>query len=119
MAVPDLLARRKQILDELTGLTQMRRGSITEQCMERVDERGRVTRRGPYPLLTFKEKGRTVARRLHTPEDIARCRRQIENFRRFEELMAELREVGEALCETTDESVEKKRRGLPSSRTRK
>jgi hypothetical protein len=50
---------------------------------------------------------------------VAQCRQQIENFRRFEQLTQELREVGERLCEEADVSVEKKRRRSPSSKTRK
>jgi len=119
MTLHDLLERRSRILEELTGLIQLRRGSITEQMVECVDATGQEARRGPYPLLTFKAKGRTVSRRLHGQYEVARCRQQIENFRRFEQLTQELREVGERLCEEADISSEKKRRRSPSSKTRK
>jgi hypothetical protein len=119
MTLHDLLERRTRILEELAGLVQLRRGSITEQMVEFVDAQGRKGQRGPYPLLTFKEKGRTVSQRLHGAHEVAQCRQQIENFRRFEQLTLELREVGEQLCETEGLSVEKKRRRSPSSKTRK
>jgi len=119
MTLHDLLERRSRILEELAGLVQLRRGSITEQMVEFVDAQGRKGRRGPYPLLTYKDKGRTVSRRLHGAQTVANCRQQIENFRLFDRLTQELREVGEQLCETEDLSVEKKRRRSPSNKTRK
>lgn len=119
MTTQTLLERRGRILEELAGLVQLRRGSITEQMVEHVDKQGQKRQRGPYPLLTYKEQGRTVSRRLHGIKEVAQCRQQIENFRRFEQLTQELREVGERLCEEADVSVEKKRRRSPSSKTRK
>jgi hypothetical protein len=118
MTLHELLERRSRILEELARLVQLRRGSITEQVVEHMDAQGQKSPRGPYPLLTYKEKGRTVSRRLHGAKEMAQCRQQIENFRRFEQLTQELREVGERLCEE-DISMEKKRRRSPSSKTRK
>jgi hypothetical protein len=90
--------RRREILAELAGLTRIRRGSVTEQYVETAERRGRVLRRGPYPLYSFKSKGRTVSRRLRG-EQAAVYRDQIAAGRRFQELTHELMELGEALCE--------------------
>ncbi len=115
----NLLKQRQQILDALSQLGPMRRGSITSQVFERTDAHGRVVRRGPYPLLTAKEKGRTVSKRLHGSADVERCRTQIENYRLFEKLTRRLIEVGEALCQATDDPMKKKLRSSPSKRTPK
>jgi len=112
-------ARRREICVELMALGPMRRGCVIEQEVESVHPDGTRTRRGPYPLLTMKEKGKTVSRRLKDDEEVRRMREEIARFRRFEELTAELRRLGEALCALVDDGVKKKRRRSPSSGTRR
>ena len=56
---------REQVLKELAGLEQIRRGSVTEQHIQTVGPDGIQRTRGPYPLYTFKEDGQTFSRRLH------------------------------------------------------
>ena len=90
--------RRRDILAELAGLDRMRRGSVTEQYVEAAGRGGRTHRRGPYPLYSFKRRGRTVSRRIRA-EQAAAYREQIAAGRRFQELTHELMELGEALCE--------------------
>ena len=60
---------------------------------------GRKVQRGPYFLYSRKEKGRTISRRLKDPEEVARCREQIEAFRHFRELTAKLVEIGEQISD--------------------
>ena len=90
--------RRRDILAELAGLDRIRRGSVTEQYVEASGQRGRTLRRGPYPLYSFKTRGRTVSRRIRA-EQATVYREQIAAGRRFQELTHELMELGEALCE--------------------
>jgi cell division protein YceG involved in septum cleavage len=90
--------RRRDILAELAILERIRRGSVTEQYVEATGRRGRQTRRGPYPLYSFKTGGRTVSRRLQSG-DAAVYREQIAAGRRFQQLTRELMELGEALCD--------------------
>lgn len=90
--------RRREILAELAGLDRIRRGSVTEQYVEAAGRRGRRLRRGPYPLYSFKTRGRTVSRRIRA-DQAAAYREQIAAGRRFQELTHELMELGEALCE--------------------
>jgi hypothetical protein len=104
--------RRQHVLQEMEGLEQMRRGSVVEQYREVGRPGARRTRQGPYPLYTYKEKGRTISRRLKGEEEVGRYRSQIENFRRFEQLTRELIQLGEQLCEMSLSVQEKKRRKL-------
>ena len=97
-ATHDMDQRRQEMLTELAGLTRIRRGSVTEQYVEVAGRRGRVLRRGPYPLYSFKTSGRTVSRRIRA-EQVAVYRAQIAAGRRFQELTRELMELGESLCE--------------------
>ena len=119
MTIRQLQARRTEILKELMGLDQMRRGSITQQVVESTDRKGERIRRGPYPLYSYKEKGRTISRRLKTEKEVETYRAQIENFRRFETLTRELRELGEKMCKAAESSPEKKLRNSRSKKTRK
>jgi hypothetical protein len=90
---------REQVLKELTGLEQIRRGSVTEQHIQTVGSDGIQRTRGPYPLYTFKEDGQTFSRRLHDRAEIAVYRQQIQHWRRFNELVERLRVLGEQLSD--------------------
>lgn len=95
----ELVARRRQVVQELGQLEQIRRGSVVEQFVERTLRDGTKVRRGPYLLYSFKEDGRTVSRRLSNKGEARMYREQIAGFRRFQELTAELLELGEELSE--------------------
>jgi hypothetical protein len=61
---PNLRQQRQQLLQQLSGLQELRRGSLTEQfLMVKRKDGSRVTR-GPYPLLTRKHGQKTLSRRL-------------------------------------------------------
>lgn len=100
--------QREQVLEELAQLAQVRRGTLTEQVVESVDAQGRKRQLGPYPLYTFKERGRTVSRRVAAAQ-VSQYRQQIERGRRFQQLTAQLLRLGEALSDLViqDEAVKK------------
>lgn len=124
MPNPDeLVARRKQVVDEIASLAQIRRGSVVSQFLEVPHKDGSRVRRGPYSLYTFKEKGKTVSRRLRTAQEVETCQQQIRSFRRFQQLVAELMRIGEQLGDlalqgqlSEEGSVQKK---TPSSISRR
>jgi hypothetical protein len=91
--------RRKELLNELSVLEQLRRGSLTDQSFRFTRKDGSVTQYGPYPLYTFKAKGRTVSRRIKDAAQVPIYRKQIDAFRRFEALSAELVRLGEEISE--------------------
>jgi hypothetical protein len=108
---------REQVLKELAGLEQIRRGSVTEQHIQTVAPDGTQRTRGPYPLYTFKEDGQTFSRRLHDAAEIAVYRQQIQHWRRFNELVERLRVLGEQLSDrAVQEQAVKK---TPNTRSRK
>lgn len=94
-----LQARRQQVLRQIEQIEQMRRGSLTEQFVEAVKTDGTKARRGPYPLYTYKDKNRTVSRRVSDPKLLPLYRDQIQAFRRFQELTSELTRLGEELSD--------------------
>lgn len=77
----------------------MRRGSIIEQFVEATLKDGSKVRRGPYHLYTFKEKQQTVSRRLCNPREVEACRKQIDAFRQFQKLTADMLSIGEQLSD--------------------
>lgn len=104
-----LRSRRKEILEELGSLEHIRRGSVVEQYVDSVHKDGSCVRRGPYPLYSYKEEKKTVSRRLRNPEQVQRHRQQIQGFRRFQELVAELVSLGEQLCEAEGKASDVKK----------
>ena len=116
-AVGTLRQEREAILQELSGLEQIRRGSVTEQMIETLGPDGSKRSRGPYPLYTFKEGGKTVSRRLNDPDQIPIYRQQIRQWRRFSELVERLRVLGEELSDRTlqEDAVKK----TPNTKSKK
>jgi len=103
---------RKELLEELATLEQVRRGSLSPQVFEDTLKDGTKVCRGPYILYTYKEKGKTVSRRVSNPDLVPRYQEQIDAFRRFEQLSVELVRVGEKISDlvlSDEEELKKKR----------
>ena len=109
-----LHARRTVLLRELAGLGEMRRGSLVEQFVETVKADGSKGRRGPYVLYSYKDKGRTISRRITDNGQVRVYHKQIQAFRRFQELVSELTSVSERLCDLTLLGSEDKKKRLRS-----
>ena len=113
--------RRSEILKEISALEQIRRGSVVEQYIETVNADGTKVRRGPYALYSYKEKKKTVSRRVSNPELAKVYREQINAFRRFQELNTELTSIGEKISDMviSEEDDQKKQQKSLSNKTRK
>jgi hypothetical protein len=94
-----LRIRREEILRELTGLGPMRRGSLVEQFVETTKADGSKGRRGPYVLYSYKERGKTLSRRVTKREEIPLYRDQIQTFRKYQELTCALLQVSEQMSD--------------------
>jgi hypothetical protein len=110
-SIAKLTKRRAEIVRQIAALPPMRRGTVNEQYLETVRKDGSRTKRGPYCVYTFKEKKKTLSRRLRDKAQAQLYREQIDAFRRFQSLVAELVEVGQALADRTvaEAQQEKKR----------
>jgi hypothetical protein len=103
---PNLQHPRQQLLQQLSGLQELRRGSLTEQFLMVQRKDGSRVQRGPYPLLTRKHGPKTISRRLTDP---TLYRQQIQALRQFETVVDELVQVGEQLSDfAVAEVVQKK-----------
>jgi Family of unknown function (DUF6788) len=117
--------QRQVLLQQLSGLQELRRGSLTEQFLivKRAD--GSSVKRGPYPLLTRKIGQKTVSQRLTDPDLLPIYRRQIQAMRQFQSVVDQLVGVGEQLSDLAVAEVAQKkttggtgteRRGAPARR---
>lgn len=90
--------QRDQIVEQIGQLGPMRKGSITSQCFNSTRKDGSPVQRGPYPLYTCKRNGRTHSRRIASPQ-VPDYQAQIEHYRQFESLLAQLVEVSEQMAD--------------------
>ena len=111
-AYPHLENKRQSLLQQLSGLRQLRRGSLTEQFLTVKHADGSQVRRGPYPLITRKEGSKTRSVRLTDPQLVPIYRQQIQAMRQFETVVDQLVRVGEQLSDlAVAEVVQKKTHG--------
>ena len=115
----ELKRQRDEVLQELAGLEEVRRGSVVEQFVESVGADGTPVKRGPYFLYTYKEKNKTVSKRLKSAQQADLYRRQIQAFRRYQELTARLRELGERISDLAAGQQEVKKTSKRRSKSKK
>lgn len=92
MNTPTTSAARQPILEELGSITQMRRGTLSEQYVERPAPNGGTVRFGPYFKFQIWEDGRNQTRSVTTDEALL-LREDIDNFHRFEQLCQQLAQL--------------------------
>ena len=120
---PTVEARRHQLSARLASLKPFRRGTVSinyRKCGKascrcaRPGERGH----GPQYLWNATIGGKSYAKNLRTPEEVARYQAETERYREFVRLCEELVSVNETLCTMergaaqeaeTAETVKKKR----------
>jgi hypothetical protein len=94
--------QREALLREMAAIRSMRRGTVNEQFL-RVRHKGRLEpgRCGPYFVLSRSEGGKTVSRRLTSPQQLAQAKADVAAHRRFVELCRQFEQLTEQLgqCE--------------------
>jgi hypothetical protein len=106
---PNLEHQRQALLEQLADLRELRRGSLTEQFLPVQHADGSVVKRGPYPLLTRKQGGKTLSVRLTDPEVVPLYRQQIQALHQFESVADQLIGVGEQLSDLAVANVVQKK----------
>jgi hypothetical protein len=100
---PSVEARRQQLAERLASLKPFRRGTVSvnyRKCGKaschcaRPGERGH----GPQYLWNATIGGKSYAKNLSTPEEVARYQEETERYREFVRVCEELVAVNETLC---------------------
>ena len=82
--VQELEARRNAVLEEMRSIRSMRRGTINEQHFKThlKGKKGMVFQ-GPYYVLSRREGEKTVSKRLRSPAELERARKDVAEYKRF------------------------------------
>ena len=89
--------RREALLREMGAIRSMQRGTINEQYL-RVPRKGRAPgRRGPYYVLSRSEGGKTVSRRLTSPQQVAQAKADVAARQQFVAFCQEYERLTEQL----------------------
>jgi hypothetical protein len=101
--LPALEAQRQQVLQQIAELGDFRSGSINAtvtRCGKPTCHcaRAKDPGHGPSPRLTYKVEGKTVTETIPSEGAQIKVQREIDAFRRWQELSRELVEVSAAIC---------------------
>jgi len=128
--LPQLEKQRAQVVQDMAGLGDFRRGSITGitgRCGKancRCHQPGQPGH-GPNFRLTRKVQGKTVTETFSSPAALRKAEREVAEFHRFQALSGSLIEVNEKICQLRPvegegalNAQEKKRRKRSGRRSR-
>lgn len=129
--IPQLEDQRVQVVQEIAGLGDFRRGSITSitgRCGKancHCHQPGQPGH-GPNFRLTRKLQGKTVSETFSSPAALRKAQREVAEFHKFQALSQTLVEVNEKICqgrpvegEEELSAREKKRRKRSTGRSRR
>lgn len=102
-----------KILRQMSEITRMRRGKLTEQYNRKKDEDGRERQWGPYYTLQAWIDGKNRSERVRR-EDASQVRDDIRGYEQFSELSGRYVEVAERM--TRDQVADSKKKPLRSRR---
>lgn len=86
------IATRESLLEQISSIRLMRRGTLSEQYFTRTSPDGRAIRLGPYFKFQIWQDGRNLTRRVDASE-AAVLREDIGNYHHFEQLCRQLAET--------------------------
>ena len=82
--VQELEARRNAIIEQMRSIRSMRRGTISEQHFKtHLKGRKGVVLQGPYYVLSRREGGKTVSKRLRSPAELEQARKDVAEYKTF------------------------------------
>lgn len=103
-SLPQLESERSRVVEQIAGLEDFRRGSITSitgRCGKancRCHQPGQPSH-GPHFRLTRKVQGKTVSETFSSPAALRKAQREVAEFHKFQALSETLVEVNEKICQ--------------------
>ncbi|MGA9751134.1 MAG: DUF6788 family protein [Acidobacteriota bacterium] len=113
-AAESLWRRYRKLALKLSATGLILQGTITERVITRKASKGKKEeqRYGPYYQWTYKSAGTTVTANL-TAKQAKLFGKAIENNRKAEAILSEMRALSRQLCEAAAEGVKKRTRRKP------
>lgn len=124
-AVAALESQKAALLRKISQLDDFRAGSVTTttgRCGNPRCHRPQDPGHGPNFRLTYKEKGKTVTESFASPAARRKTEREIEEYRRWQQLSREFVEVNASLCRlrpTAEQELTAAKKKLQKSSSRK
>ena len=115
--VQELEVGRDAILQEMRSIRSMRRGTINEQHFKaRLKGRKGMVLQGPYYVLSRREGEKTVSKRLRSPAQLERARKDVAEYKRFMGLCQEFERLTARLgeLERGAQDLEQEKKGFRS-----
>ncbi len=108
--VKSLRKQYQRLAGKLSRVGLIAQGTITERMIEKEDKDrpGETKKYGPYYQWTFKENGKTVTVNLSKAQ-VGSFRLAIENHRRMEGIVAEMRALSLAILQNSALGVKKRK----------
>ena len=102
-SITDLELKRTRLITELAALHDLRPGCITgivRRCGKPTCHCSRPgdPGHGPTLRLTYKAEGKTISEALPTPAAIRKAEREINEFRKYQQLSRDFIAVNEKIC---------------------
>jgi hypothetical protein len=123
-SLPVLERKRVEILEKIAALGDLRPGSLTttqgkcgkaECCCKEPGHPGH----GPHWRITYKVEGRTRSEGLYEDAAIRKAEREIEEFRRFQQLSREFVELNTRICRARSPEARQTQEKKRQTRSRK
>lgn len=105
----DLRLRYEKLAEKLAQTGLILQGTITERSIEHKDNPEKIY--GPYYQWTWKKEGKTVTVNL-TASQAKVYQKAIDNHRKMENIIQQMRNTSLQICEATTESVKKRKKSV-------
>jgi hypothetical protein len=115
--VQELEAERNAILEEMRSIRSMRRGTINEQHFKtHLKGRKGTVLQGPYYVLSRREGEKTASKRLRSPAELERARKDVSEYKRFMDLCQQFERLTARLgeLERGPQDLEREKKGFKS-----
>jgi len=102
-------AELTEVLEQMSQITRMRRGKLTEQYNRKKDQKGKERKWGPYYTLQAWVDGKNRSERIRR-DDVPEVREDMRNYEQFCELSERYVQIAEKAAKAQPSGAKKKPR---------